>query len=73
MESEDRRRIVAYPVHFPAASRSGIVALLVGAHRGLNCFNLGPGELSSFSDTSLRPLSSTMQTCVLSIDRSNPA
>jgi hypothetical protein len=49
-----------------------ITARSIGPYRS-SIMAIASGELSTFSDTTFRPLSSTMQTCVDSIDRSNPA
>jgi len=49
-----------------------ITARSIGPYRS-SIIAIASGELPTFSDTTFRPLSSTIQTCVLSIDRSNPA
>src|SRR3546814_4172622 len=46
-----------------------ITARSIGPYRS-SIMAIASGELSTFSDTTFRPLSSTMQTCVDSIDRS---
>src|SRR3546814_1288328 len=47
-----------------------ITARSIGPYRS-SIMAIASGELSTFSDTTFRPLSSTMQPCVDSIDRSN--